>query len=360
MRLREAEAREADELVVDHVRGRLADESDDMRRLEIQRRQAWALECAGDRPSADTLIAEVFASARQRGWTTVMARTALSGAAFGAVLGGDRHRLERLTESFEHPPEDERLQLEVVAAMIRELDSADRTIPEHLLTAMDQLAVDDDTRVIRLRVNWLARRRLPGSTQLVAEAEEFVAAARQTGDAPMILEAEELSAKTHLMVADLEGATRAHADLARTVRRHRWPRYVWSAALIAATITDLRHGSAAAEDSARRAMTIGSEHGVDDAVNAYGMFRLSVALRHGGLAEFEGVVRAATRSRSEVPAWHAVLAACLADSGDLGCAADELARFVEAARMGATSFQEVGSAFAIRAARAPWVTGRRS
>jgi len=325
-------------------------EPDEARRLEIQRRQAWALECAGDRPSAEALIAEVFAAARQRGWTTVMARTALAGAAFGAVLGGDRYRLGRLTESLEHPPDDERLLLEVVVATMRELDSADRPIPEHLLKAVEELATDDDTEVVRRRAGWLALRRIPGSAALVAEALEFVDAARQTGDAPMILEAEELSAKTHLMIGDLEGADRACADLARTVRRHRWPRYVWSTALIESTLTDLRHGSAAAEEAAHRAMTIGTEHGVDDAINAYGLFRLGVAHRHGGLAEYEPIVRAATQSRSEVPPWHAVLAATLADGGDNDRAAHELEWFVNAARTGTSSFFQVGLVFAVRAA----------
>jgi DNA-binding SARP family transcriptional activator len=324
-------------------------EPDDARRLDIQRRQAWALECEGDRPGAELLIDEVFAEARQRGLSYLMARAALAGGAFGAVVGGDRRRLKRLEETLEHPPEDERLRLDVVAAMILELDSADRPIPPQLLAAVEELAADDDTRLVRLGVNWRTMRRAPASLRIVGDAEEYVAAARQTGDPPRILEAEELLAKTRLMIGDLDGAERAHADLARTVRRHRWPRYIWSSALMAATLTDLRHGSAAAEEPARKAMTIGREHGVDDAINAHGMFRISVMYRHGGLAEFEPLVRAATQSRADVPAWHAVLAASLADGGDCSGAAREVAWFLESANNRATAFQHIGVTFAIRA-----------
>ena len=235
--------------------------------------------------------------------------------------------------------------------MIRELNSADQPIPAALWAAVETLADDDDTRAVRLGVKLQIALRSPATVQLLSDAAEYVDAARQTGHPLNILEAEEDLVRVLLTAGDLNGAASANADLRRTVRRHRWPRYVWSTELFESTLADLRHGPATAARAARHAMTIGVEHGVDDALNAFGLFQLSVAYRDGGLAKFEPTVRAATQSRSALPAWNAVLSAALIDSGDLVRARQELAKFVQFTSTDPKLFHHIGALFGIWTAR---------
>jgi hypothetical protein len=213
------------------------------------------------------------------------------------------------------------------------------------------LARDDDTRAARLGVELQVALRSPTTAQLIDDAREYVAAARQTGDPLNVLDAEEGLVRVLLTAGDILGADDAAADLRRTVARHRWPRYVWSLALLEATLTDLRHGAEAADEAAQRAMTIGHEHGVEDALGAYAVFRLSVAFREGGLADLAPVARAMIESRPTVPGMRAVLAAALADGGDFDAARLELEQFVALSAGGPKLFHHGGVLFGVRAAR---------
>jgi hypothetical protein len=236
--------------------------------------------------------------------------------------------------------------------MIRELNSADEPIPPELWRDAEDLAHDDDARAARLGVKLQVALRSAGTVELVADAREYVAAARQTGQPLNVLEAEEDLARVLLTAGDVNGAETAVSDLRRTVQRHRWPRYVWSVELLETTLIDLRQGSAAADKAAQRAMAIGHEHGIEDALGAYAVFRLSVAVREGGIGEFVEVARTALDVDDPLPAWRAVLAAALADRGHLDGARRELELFVTSTGEAPRLFHHVGALFGVRAGRA--------
>lgn len=326
-------------------------EIDPERRLDIDRQRAWAMECAGDRAGATVLYGEIFSTARQLDLPTILARAALGGVAFGGVVGGDPGRLDRILEALDHPPADERLHLDLAAAAVSELDGADLVIPADLLELVERLAEDDDARAVRMMIDLRVLRRMPVSERLLVDVEEFVRAARRGGSPWLGLEAEEMLVRARLTRGDLHGAEAAHADLERTVRSNSWPRYVWSVAMLTAVFADLRGRPEEAADLARRAMRIGREHGVADADNGYSMFVLSVAHRDGGLGELEPWIRAAVDGPSAVPAWHAVLAAALAERGDSRGATEALERFWAATGENVPAFTHIGLALAAHAGR---------
>jgi hypothetical protein len=94
---------------------------------------------------------------------------------------------------------------------------------------------------------------------------------------------------------------------------------------------------------------VGRQLGVADAINAYAMFRLSVAYRQDDLAPLAGLVEHAVQAAPTLAAWRAVHAACLADS-DAPSARAQLEAFTEL-RRSSTLFAPIGWAFAARAAR---------
>lgn len=313
----------------------------------IALRRGRALEHSGRRDEATELYDRLAEEAAGEGDRNGLAHAALAGLAQG-VVGGDDHRLARLQRAIEDPPDDDRTHLEVVVQLAAELGYAGREIPADLAARAVELATPEPADAALLA--FLEAQTLfgappePRHTMIVDRLIELATAG---GDVELLLRGLELRCAGLLALGDLDEARRAVGQLGARLRRTPAPRQRWARGLFGALIADLTDGLPAAEGPARAALDLGRDLELPDAVNAYAIFRLSVAVRTGGLEHLERLVDAAASGPRAVPAWRAVHAATLRAAGRADEVVAEAERFRAGYVPGLTRFADLGLALTI-------------
>ena len=320
---------------------------DGAQRRSTSLRRGLALENSGRRQEATELYDRLAADALDDGDRYHLAHAALAGLAEG-VVGGDEHRLDRLRLAAEHPVGEARLDLDVLIQLATELGYADEAIPDAVVDRARLLASDepgDQALLATLDTQLLPAR--PITAASFATIDRLAQLAAEGGDSRLGLRALELRTAALFAAGDIAAAGRSTAQLEARLRRTPAPRQRWAAALVTTLLADFEHGLPAAERLAVDAMNLGRDLELPDAVNAFAIFRLSVAVRSGGLEALEPALRAAANGPRSVPAWHAAHAIALRVLGRPDEAVARLERFRAGYQPGHTRFADLGMALTI-------------
>lgn len=282
----------------------------------IALRRGFALEQAGRQGPAAEIYGRVAHDALAVDDREALARAGLAGLAQG-VVGGNGPRKARLELSVAHPPDDHRLELEVLVQLSIEHGYAGEVTPASLRERAAVVA--DDTAADQALLAFLDIQDIPLGPIDDAALERItkvIDLAGEGGDLDLVLRAIEQSCAANIALGDLDELRRALTLLEAQVRVRPSPRQRWAAAMFRGIVADLSGGGIeAAAPLAREALDLGRNLELPDAVNAFAIFRLSAAVRTGGLAKLEPLVEQATLRPSAIPSWHAVHASTLRDAG---------------------------------------------
>lgn len=283
-------------------------------------------------PLLDRVVADAAAPPALRATAAVGHRP------LGLSAAGDAERLERLRAVL--PVAD---QLDPVARfdLLRSLaleetlvDGATPTpwvheeVEAHLRAGGGGRAGIDRARLLVASARLDVERPIPCGDRL-ASAEAALEAASRTDDPYLRLDAVELVLSASLAASRLEPVEDLCWLLDQEGAALGRPRARWSARLVEATLLLARGEAEAADRVATAALELGADHGIADALGAYGVFLAARHHRSGDLHAVGDLIDQACAAYPRIAAWPATAALAAVHAEDLELAARRLAEFRE-------------------------------